>query len=38
MTGWFWPTIVGYIIALSTKSVGGRYVALFLMASGYAGE
>lgn len=30
--------MVGYIIGLSTMSVGGRYVALFLMANGYAGR
>ena len=29
--------MVGYIIAVSTFSVGGRYVSMFLMASGYAG-
>ncbi|KAF7792694.1 hypothetical protein EIP86_003792 [Pleurotus ostreatoroseus] len=33
----WWGVIVGYIIGLSTPSVGGRYVAMFLMASGYAG-
>ncbi|EJD08021.1 MFS general substrate transporter [Fomitiporia mediterranea MF3/22] len=33
----WWGVIIGYIIALSTFSVGGRYVALFLMASGHAG-
>ena len=30
--------MIGYIIGLSTASVGGRYVALFLMANGYSGE
>ena len=34
----WWGVIVGYIIGLSTPSVGGRYVAMFLMASGYAGK
>lgn len=34
----WWGTIVGYIICLSTPSVGGRYVGMFLMASGYAGK
>ncbi|THH08044.1 hypothetical protein EW145_g2973 [Phellinidium pouzarii] len=29
--------IVGYIIAISTFSIGGRYLSLFLMASGHAG-
>ncbi|KAH8115397.1 MFS general substrate transporter [Phellopilus nigrolimitatus] len=29
--------IIGYIIAVSTFSTGGRYVAMLLMASGYAG-
>ena len=32
-----WGVIIGYIIAMSTMSVAGRYVALFLMASGRAG-
>ena len=30
--------MVGYIISLSTASIGGRYFAMFLMASGYAGQ
>ncbi|KAJ3484027.1 hypothetical protein NLI96_g5906 [Meripilus lineatus] len=34
---WWWGVILGYIIGVSTMSVGGRYVAMFLMASGYAG-
>lgn len=34
----WWGVIVGYIIGLSTMSVGGRYVGMFLMASGYAGK
>jgi hypothetical protein len=33
----WWGTMLGYIIALSTMSTGARYVAMFLMASGYAG-
>ncbi|KAL5512622.1 hypothetical protein ACEPAG_3275 [Sanghuangporus baumii] len=33
----WWGVIIGYIIALSTFSIGGRYVALFLLASGHAG-
>lgn len=38
ITGWWWGTVVGYIIGVSTFSVGGRYVAMFLMASGYCGK
>ncbi|KDQ55121.1 hypothetical protein JAAARDRAFT_71439 [Jaapia argillacea MUCL 33604] len=37
INGWWWLVIVGYIIGLSTMSIGGRYVGLFLMTSGYAG-
>ncbi|EJF57577.1 MFS general substrate transporter [Dichomitus squalens LYAD-421 SS1] len=33
----WWGVIVGYIIGVSTFSIGGRYVAMFLMACGYAG-
>lgn len=33
----WWGVIVGYIIGLSTMNTGGRYVCMFLMASGYAG-
>ncbi|KAM5542855.1 hypothetical protein V8D89_003239 [Ganoderma adspersum] len=33
----WWGVIVGYIIGVSTFSIGGRYVAMFLMAGGYAG-
>ncbi|PCH36563.1 MFS general substrate transporter [Wolfiporia cocos MD-104 SS10] len=33
----WWAVIVGYIIGITTMSVGGRYVALFLMAIGEAG-
>jgi hypothetical protein len=31
-------TIIGYIIALSTFSIAGRYVSLFLMACGGVGQ
>lgn len=34
---WWWGVILGYIIGVSTFSIGGRYVAMFLMASGYCG-
>lgn len=37
IAGPWWGVMVGYIIGLSTASVGGRYFAMFLMASGYAG-
>ncbi|KAL4263459.1 MFS transporter superfamily protein [Pleurotus pulmonarius] len=37
IAGWWWVVIVGFIIALSTMSIGGRYVSLFLMALGYVG-
>ncbi|KAI0767021.1 MFS general substrate transporter [Fomes fomentarius] len=33
----WWGVILAYIIGTTTMSIGGRYVALFLMASGYAG-
>ncbi|CDO77032.1 hypothetical protein BN946_scf184403.g7 [Trametes cinnabarina] len=33
----WWGVIIGYIIGVSTFSVGGRYVAMFLMACGYCG-
>ncbi|KIP05237.1 hypothetical protein PHLGIDRAFT_74563 [Phlebiopsis gigantea 11061_1 CR5-6] len=33
----WWGVMIAYIIGVSTSSIGGRYVALFLMASGYAG-
>ncbi|EMD33116.1 hypothetical protein CERSUDRAFT_118171 [Gelatoporia subvermispora B] len=33
----WWGVILGYIIGVSTFSIGGRYVAMFLMACGYAG-
>ncbi|KAF8228548.1 MFS general substrate transporter [Tricholoma matsutake] len=34
---WWWGVILGFIIALSTMSIAGRYVSLFLMACGYVG-
>ncbi|KNZ71257.1 hypothetical protein J132_00102 [Termitomyces sp. J132] len=37
LTGWWWGVIAGFIIGLSTMSIPARYVAMFLMASGYAG-
>ncbi|KAJ3549791.1 hypothetical protein NM688_g5141 [Phlebia brevispora] len=37
VAGPLWGSILGYIICLSTSSVGGRYVGMFLLASGYAG-
>lgn len=33
----WWSVIVAYIVGVSTFSIPGRYVAMFLMASGYAG-
>lgn len=33
---WF-GALVGYIIGISTFSVGGRYFAMFLMATSYSG-
>lgn len=33
----WWGVILGYVISISTFSIGGRYVSVFLMASGYAG-
>ncbi len=38
MAGLWWAVIIGYIISLSTHAVGGRYVTLFLMASGYSSK
>ena len=38
ITVWFWIAVVGYIIAQATMSVGGRYVSLFLLASGSVGS
>lgn len=37
ITGWWWFSNIGFIIALSTVSNAGRYVAMFLMAFGDAG-
>ncbi|KAF9441561.1 MFS general substrate transporter [Macrolepiota fuliginosa MF-IS2] len=37
IAGWWWGVIIGFIIGLSTMSVAGRYVSLFLMACGYVG-
>jgi len=37
ITAPWWGVMLGYIIGLSTMSVGGRYFAMFLMAGGYAG-
>ncbi|KAF8187736.1 MFS general substrate transporter [Pholiota molesta] len=37
IVGWWWGVIAGYIIALSTMSLAGRYISLFFMACGYAG-
>ncbi|KII95716.1 hypothetical protein PLICRDRAFT_226861 [Plicaturopsis crispa FD-325 SS-3] len=37
ITIWWWGVLVGYIIGVTTMSVGGRYVSMFLMASGYSG-
>ncbi|KAJ7490555.1 MFS general substrate transporter [Mycena latifolia] len=37
IAGWWWSVILGFIISLSTKSVGGRYFAMCLMAIGYSG-
>ncbi|PCH36649.1 MFS general substrate transporter [Wolfiporia cocos MD-104 SS10] len=33
----WWGVIVAYIIGVSTMSFGGRYFAMFLMATGYSG-
>lgn len=38
MVLWWGCSIIGYIVGLTTSSVGGRYVALFLMTSGYTGN
>ncbi|KAJ6504733.1 MFS general substrate transporter, partial [Mycena vitilis] len=37
IAGWWWGVMLGFIIGLSTSSVGGRYVSMFLMACGYSG-
>ncbi|KAJ6614797.1 MFS general substrate transporter [Mycena sp. CBHHK59/15] len=36
IAGWWWGVILGFIISLSTMSVGGRYLSMFLMACGNA--
>ena len=33
----WWGVILAYIIGVSTFSIPGRYIAMFLMACGYAG-
>jgi hypothetical protein len=38
IAAWWWGVILGFIIALSTMSIAGRYVSMFLMACGYVGE
>ncbi|PPQ66338.1 hypothetical protein CVT26_011169 [Gymnopilus dilepis] len=38
IAGWWWGVIIGFIISLSTDSVGARYVSLFFMACGYVGR
>ncbi|KAJ3501242.1 hypothetical protein NLJ89_g9428 [Agrocybe chaxingu] len=35
IAGWWWGVILGFVIALSTMSIAGRYVSLFLMAFGF---
>ena len=37
MTLWWYISIVGYIIGITTHSVASRYVAIFLMTAGYTG-
>ncbi|KIY63734.1 MFS general substrate transporter [Cylindrobasidium torrendii FP15055 ss-10] len=37
VAGWWWCTVLGFIIALSSMNVGARYVSMFLMAVGYTG-
>ncbi|THU92751.1 MFS general substrate transporter [Dendrothele bispora CBS 962.96] len=37
IAGWWWGVIIGFIIALCTMNTAGRYVSMFLMASGYCG-
>ncbi|KAL0573376.1 hypothetical protein V5O48_008573 [Marasmius crinis-equi] len=37
LVGWWWCTILGYIIALSTNNTAARYVSLFFMAPGHGG-
>ncbi|KAF9567672.1 MFS general substrate transporter [Agrocybe pediades] len=35
LSGWWFMAITGYIIAISTMSTAGRYVSLFLLATGF---
>ncbi|KAF9565579.1 MFS general substrate transporter [Agrocybe pediades] len=37
VTFWWWMNILGYVIAQSTMSIGGRYVSLFFLAVGNVG-
>ncbi|KAF5365420.1 hypothetical protein D9758_010831 [Tetrapyrgos nigripes] len=37
IAGWWWGAIAGFIIGLCTMNTAGRYVSMFLMASGYGG-
>ncbi|KXN85303.1 hypothetical protein AN958_11403 [Leucoagaricus sp. SymC.cos] len=37
VTFFWWTSILGYVIALSTMSVVGRYISLFFLASGHTG-
>ena len=38
MVSWWWAAILGFIIALSTMSMAGRYVSLFFLGTGYVGK
>ncbi|KIM55119.1 hypothetical protein SCLCIDRAFT_314202 [Scleroderma citrinum Foug A] len=38
LAGWWWMTILGYIISLTTMLTAPRYLSLFLMALGYSGN
>lgn len=38
VAGWWWCVILGFIIGLSTMEIAGRYIAMILMACGYAGR
>ncbi|KJA20089.1 hypothetical protein HYPSUDRAFT_204133 [Hypholoma sublateritium FD-334 SS-4] len=37
IAAWWWGVILGFVIALSTMSLAGRYISLFFMACGYVG-
>ncbi|KAJ8079920.1 hypothetical protein PM082_016745 [Marasmius tenuissimus] len=37
VAGWWWCTILGFIISLSTMNTAARYVSMFVMTGGYAG-